>query len=134
MKETVCLVNTQKFMYEREFVMNTRQRKIIKSELLKRDGNFCFYCGRSPDYLEIEHKVPQCRGGSDDLSNLVLACYFCNNHKATKTADEWLSWMSFYPAWILLALPFPHIWTDEHRELAERFGYMEQARAAGWEI
>lgn len=35
--------------------------------------------------LEIEHIVPLARGGSNDESNLWLACPICNAHKADKT-------------------------------------------------
>ncbi|MCB0109917.1 MAG: HNH endonuclease [Caldilineaceae bacterium] len=35
--------------------------------------------------LEIEHIVPLSKGGSDDESNLWLACPICNRHKANKT-------------------------------------------------
>jgi hypothetical protein len=32
-------------------------------------------------WLEIEHILPQARGGSDDEENLWLACRLCNNYK-----------------------------------------------------
>lgn len=32
--------------------------------------------------IEIDHLVPVKRGGSDDLSNLRLACGWCNSHKS----------------------------------------------------
>ncbi|MCB0126956.1 MAG: HNH endonuclease [Caldilineaceae bacterium] len=49
----------------------------------------CGYC-LSPQHLvmarlEIEHIVPLSKGGSDDESNLWLACPICNRHKANKT-------------------------------------------------
>jgi hypothetical protein len=34
--------------------------------------------------FHIEHVIPQCKGGSSDLENLVLACPGCNLHKASK--------------------------------------------------
>ena len=34
--------------------------------------------------LEIEHIIPISKGGSDDESNLWLACPICNRHKAHK--------------------------------------------------
>lgn len=34
--------------------------------------------------LEIEHVLPLARSGSDDESNLWLACPICNGHKADK--------------------------------------------------
>jgi hypothetical protein len=35
--------------------------------------------------LEIEHIVPLSRGGSNDESNLWLACPLCNRHKGNRT-------------------------------------------------
>ncbi len=48
----------------------------------------CGYC-LSPQHLvmarlEIEHIIPLARGGSDDESNLWLACPICNGHKSAK--------------------------------------------------
>jgi hypothetical protein len=34
--------------------------------------------------LEIEHVIPQARGGTDDEGNLFLACPMCNSHKADR--------------------------------------------------
>ena len=36
--------------------------------------------------LEIEHIVPLAKGGSNDESNLWLACPICNRYKADKTS------------------------------------------------
>lgn len=52
-------------------------------------GNRCGYC-RSPQHLvlgplEIEHLTPTARGGSDDETNLWLACRMCNNFKIVQT-------------------------------------------------
>ena len=49
----------------------------------------CGYC-LSPQHLvlarlEIEHIVPLAKGGTDDESNLWLACPICNGHKSDKT-------------------------------------------------
>jgi hypothetical protein len=49
----------------------------------------CGYC-LSPQHLvlaplEIEHIIPLAHGGTDDESNLWLACPLCNAHKAEKT-------------------------------------------------
>jgi hypothetical protein len=32
--------------------------------------------------FEVEHILPQARGGSDDLNNLALACHACNLFKS----------------------------------------------------
>lgn len=34
--------------------------------------------------LEVDHIVPEARGGTDDEDNLVLACPMCNSHKTDR--------------------------------------------------
>jgi 5-methylcytosine-specific restriction endonuclease McrA len=51
--------------------------------------NRCGYC-LSPQHLvlgqlEIEHITPRARGGSDEETNLWLACRLCNNSKGVQT-------------------------------------------------
>jgi len=60
----------------------------IRVQVRERAGNVCEYCHlRQEDsplaVLHIEHIVPKVHGGSDDLSNLALACIDCNLHKGT---------------------------------------------------
>jgi CRISPR/Cas system Type II protein with McrA/HNH and RuvC-like nuclease domain len=60
--------------------------------LWDRQRGVCFWCGNpmsqsvkdadgkdADDKATIDHVIPQSAGGSDDLSNLVLACHSCNN-------------------------------------------------------
>jgi hypothetical protein len=48
----------------------------------------CGYCLSPQRYvmgiLEIEHIIPRALGGSDDESNLWLACSLCNRYKGTQ--------------------------------------------------
>ena len=62
----------------------------VREYVLEKFGHRCAYCGgRSGDpVLEIEHIVPQCRGGSDRVSNLALACHTCNQAKGERNAIE----------------------------------------------
>jgi len=50
-------------------------------------GNKCIYCGSEED-LQIEHRIPLARGGSDWPANLAPACGPCNRSKGTKTEAE----------------------------------------------
>ena len=54
-------------------------------------GSRCHYCGTT-DALTIDHKVPTAKGGTDDLSNLLLACRSCNSSKRGKDYDEFIEW------------------------------------------
>ncbi|MFQ6062653.1 MAG: RNA-guided endonuclease IscB, partial [Methanosarcinales archaeon] len=62
----------------------------IKQYLLTKYGHKCVYCkGKSGDkILQVEHVIPSSRGGTDRVSNLVIACKTCNMQKGNKTASE----------------------------------------------
>lgn len=64
---------------------------MIRDALIERDGNHCTWCCREmvvapiepyedcDAHMTIEHIVPLAHGGTDDLCNLALACFGCNN-------------------------------------------------------
>lgn len=56
-------------------------------EVYRRDLDRCRYCGASDD-LSIDHVVPRLRGGTDDASNLVVACAPCNSRKGARTPEQ----------------------------------------------
>jgi 5-methylcytosine-specific restriction endonuclease McrA len=50
----------------------------------------CWYCSKSiKDNYHIEHRIPISRGGSNDISNIVLSCPECNLQKGNKLPHEW---------------------------------------------
>lgn len=70
--------------------MSHKQTQKTRRALAVRDGGLaCHWCGQRlqddlggsnrPDFATIDHVVPRSRGGSSDLSNLVLACPGCNS-------------------------------------------------------
>ncbi len=57
-------------------------------------GNKCYYCTcafTSGQKVTLDHKMPRSRGGTDDISNIVLACWPCNQDKGALTEFEYLS-------------------------------------------
>jgi hypothetical protein len=63
--------------------------QVTKDLVRQRAAGCCEYC-RSPERFatqphSIEHIQPRALGGSDEPSNLALACQGCNNHKFAKT-------------------------------------------------
>ena len=56
-----------------------------KKYLIMRDGLRCHYCDILVTYdeVQIDHVIPQSRGGSDAPHNLVLSCPRCNHIKGT---------------------------------------------------
>lgn len=57
--------------------------------VIESDGSRCRYCGTECfEDLTIDHVFPRSRGGSDNPSNLVVACRSCNSRKSDKTPEE----------------------------------------------
>lgn len=80
----------------RNFADSSRYRKDLKSFLIQRDGNECFYCGCKTITLTVDHVFPRDsqknNPDEDNVENLVLACRSCNARKANRiifTKEEW---------------------------------------------
>lgn len=61
----------------------------------RKTGQRCYYCGwkqapvvRPGEGLAIDHVVPRCKGGGDEIENLVPACRSCNSIKGKRTIEE----------------------------------------------
>lgn len=56
-------------------------------KLVERDGAVCIYC-LATEPLEVDHIIPICDSGTDDLDNLGLACRSCNARKAGRSLAQ----------------------------------------------
>lgn len=68
-----------------------REWSVLRHLVFERDSHRCVYCGSdgAGRSLHCDHVVPLCKGGSNELSNLVASCYVCNCSKSGKTLEEW---------------------------------------------
>ena len=64
--------------------------KKLKFEVFKRDSFTCQYCGRmAPDViLEVDHISSVKDGGTDDIMNLITACFDCNRGKGDRKLSD----------------------------------------------
>lgn len=62
----------------------------IRYQILERDGFSCRYCGAFGKgvELQVDHVVPQSRGGGDDPWNLTAACQKCNAGKTDRMPPD----------------------------------------------
>lgn len=61
----------------------------IRDQYIRQRGR-CYYCGCTlNDNYQIDHVVPLTRGGSNDMSNIVVTCPTCNQSKNNKLPHEW---------------------------------------------
>jgi 5-methylcytosine-specific restriction endonuclease McrA len=63
----------------------------LREYLLEKWGRQCAYCDAKDLPLQIEHIRAQARGGSHRASNLTLACAPCNQKKAARSVEDFLS-------------------------------------------
>lgn len=88
--------------YERVLAWNRRREALRRGaigtytiqqiqEQYERQKGACYYCKvKVGKKYHIDHVVPISRGGSNDISNLVISCPTCNLRKNDKLPHEWL--------------------------------------------
>lgn len=64
--------------------------KLTRKNVFLRDNYSCLYCGEKlrPRDLQLDHVIPESRGGKNTWGNLVCACFSCNSKKANRTPEE----------------------------------------------
>ena len=64
----------------------------VRSYVFHRDGRRCAYCGTvKAERYELDHIVPKSRGGTNRVSNLVVACQSCNIAKGNMPVEDFLA-------------------------------------------
>lgn len=71
----------------------------LRKRKWQEQNGLCSYCetpitfySKKSDSLEIDHKIPVSRGGTNDDDNLVAACRTCNRAKGDMTDSEFAEW------------------------------------------
>ncbi|TSE32493.1 RNA-guided endonuclease IscB [Tepidimonas charontis] len=74
-----------------EYQQGTLAGYEVREYLLEKWGRKCAYCDAKDVPLEIDHILPRSRGGSDRVSNLVIACHDCNRAKGNMPVERFLA-------------------------------------------
>jgi len=123
-----------------EGLSKTQQTKAIKRVLLCKEQRYhCAYCGDERDTIteivaakgvsvELDHIVPESRGGDNGLNNLVVCHTKCNRGKLNRTPSEWLTDGQFRE----LELRLGHLkhesktkWDNLHKKVSDLDGFVE---------
>ena len=71
----------------RNKIPGKKSQGLVKRELIRKKGKVCYICSKEVPYVELEHIVPVCVGGSIvNDSNLDLVCLNC--HKGKTIIDK----------------------------------------------
>ena len=65
-------------------------RSVSRKGILLRDCFTCQYCSKKfpAGSLTLDHVVPKVKGGQSTWTNLVSACFHCNQKKGARTPTE----------------------------------------------
>ena len=74
-----------------EYQQGQLQGYEVREYLLEKWGRKCAYCDASDRRLEVDHIWPKSRGGSNQVSNLVISCEPCNQAKGNRPAQKFLA-------------------------------------------
>jgi len=80
-----------------------KHRDEVRQAVWDKTNGLCWYCGRQTDTgitaetkgealkskFSVDHFTPLKRGGTDDIDNLVPACWSCNTSKHKREIEEW---------------------------------------------
>lgn len=83
------LAKNRKYADKYRYSRNKTRLK-LRFKLLEKYNFTCQYCGRkSPNVkLEIDHIIPKSKGGTNNETNLIVACHDCNMGKLDKILTE----------------------------------------------
>ncbi len=74
-----------------EYQRGTLFEAEVKEYLLVKWQHQCAYCSATATRLEMDHVHPRSKGGSNRVSNLVIACRACNEAKADQSIEAFLA-------------------------------------------
>lgn len=91
----------QRKLYKGSTIKNTtpvRQSQKVLRYLMLRHGKRCVYCGvgvhlpvyKAEPKATLDHLIPRSKGGSNEISNLVVACRECNGKKSDKMPGDYM--------------------------------------------
>lgn len=80
--------NFRPIKYKRDKAERAYIPKKIREKVLGRFNGRCGFCGEFHTKLAIDHMIPVYNGGTDDESNLMPACFQCNNFKSAFTVEQ----------------------------------------------
>ena len=69
------------YLFHLQTTSSADAKRMWRQSIKDKWDHKCAYC-ESTEYLTIDHIVPQCKGGSDFVTNVVCCCRFCNNSKS----------------------------------------------------
>lgn len=88
-KEKKKIRDEKRHMLEKKANAVVPLTKEYRKEIYDKFNGKCAYCGvECGEKYHIDHIVPLCKGGTNEIDNLSLSCPMCNWKKGKKLVDE----------------------------------------------
>ena len=87
--------SSEDYLYNLKTSSPQEARRLWRKSIREKWEYECAYCG-SGENLTLDHVIPQAKGGTDHLTNVVCSCEACNRSKAHTDFYEWYSKQEFY--------------------------------------
>lgn len=83
------------------YANKTKDLREKRFTLWNKQDKKCFYCEKILEFNKstVDHIKPRCRGGSNDIENLVMSCKSCNSAKSftdKPTYKKFINWPAHF--------------------------------------
>lgn len=85
----------EQYLYNLETTSPSEARRLWKQQVREKWEHKCAYCS-SEQNLTIDHIIPQYKGGTDHITNVVCACHSCNQSKSHEDWEIWFRKQEFF--------------------------------------
>ena len=83
------------YLYNLQAMTGGEAKRMWRQSVKDKWNNKCAYC-ESTENLTLDHIIPQCKGGTDHITNVVCCCKSCNNSKAHADWEIWYYNQDFF--------------------------------------
>jgi CRISPR/Cas system Type II protein with McrA/HNH and RuvC-like nuclease domain len=83
------------YLYNLETSSSSEARRLWKNSIKEKWNYKCAYC-ESEKEITLDHIIPQSRGGTDHITNVVCCCLSCNRSKAHENWETWFLMQEFF--------------------------------------
>ena len=83
------------YLYHLHTTSSADAKRMWRQSIKDKWEHKCAYCG-SKHEITLDHIIPQSKGGSDFLTNVICCCKKCNNSKSHINWEEWYAEQDFF--------------------------------------
>ena len=89
------LQSPQDYLFNLQTTSSSEAKRLWRKQIKEKWNHKCAYC-EDTEKLTIDHIVPQSKGGSDFITNVLCCCEECNRDKAHTDWELWYSSQEFF--------------------------------------